>query len=31
MLKGEWKYANVSMMRDVQPVTATTKPAEAAA
>jgi hypothetical protein len=31
MLKGERKYANVSMMRDVQPVTATTKPAEAAA
>jgi len=31
MLKGERKYANVSMMRDMQPVTATTKQAEAAA
>jgi hypothetical protein len=27
MLKGERKYANVSMMREVQPVTATTQSA----
>jgi hypothetical protein len=31
MLKGERKYANVSMMRPVQPMTATIKPAEVAA